>query len=186
MNYRVVIGGHSQLPVIPDLSHTEIITCKLSGGKLRDFWSHPNFKCMRDDNHDLAILFLGGNDVNDSCKPSSIISDIINITEYLQQRNRNVVVTLLEPRQYSPNNRFGVSSNTYDKVSGSVNKGLCKILRKKSVRSINLGAKPFNQGHTRDGVHFNSTAKSYIAAKIRNCIEHHRQQINKNYVNRTT
>lgn len=184
MNYRVVIGGHSQLPVIPNLNHTEISICKLSGGKLSDFWSHPNFQCMRDKNYDLAILFLGGNDVNDSCKPSNIVSDIIHITEYLQQRNTNVVVTLLEPRQYSSNNRFGISPNTYEKVSKSVNKGLNKILKKRNVRTINLGARPFNEGHSRDGVHFNSTAKYYIAAKIKNCIEHHRKL--KDEVNRTT
>ena len=63
MKYRVIIGGHSQVPdALPTLKDTEITICKVRGGKLKDFWNHSNFECMREKEHDLAILFLGGND----------------------------------------------------------------------------------------------------------------------------
>lgn len=180
MNYRVIIGGHSQIPnVLPTLQDVQISVCRLPGGKLSDFWEHSKFTCMRENEHDLAIIFLGGNDVNNSTKPSDIINAILEIADYLKQRNKHVVVTLLEPRQYSVNNRFRVDSNTYDKVSRSINRALGKVLRKRSIRTLNFGAKTFAQGHTRDGVHFRSVTKAHITNKIINCIEHHRNKQNK-------
>lgn len=177
MKYRVIIGGHSQVPsVLPTLQDAEITVCKLPGGKLKDFWEHSTFTYMRENEHDLAIIFLGGNDVNNSTKPSDIINKILEIADYLKQRNKPVVVTLLEPRQYSVSNRFQVDSNTYDKVSRSINRALCKVLRKRSIRTLNFGAKTFVQGHTRDGVHFTSVTKSHITSKIINCIEHHQNK----------
>lgn len=174
MSYRVILGGHSQVPdLIPALQGTEIEICKVNGGKLKDFWEHSRFRVMREDEHHLAVLFLGGNDVYDGCSPRDLINKILRITEHLQQLNRSVAVTLLEPRHYSTGNRFGVSPTTYNKVSKAINKGLLKGLKNKNVRTINLGAKPFATGHTADGVHFEPLTKHYIASKIRNCIEHH-------------
>lgn len=174
MSYRVVIGGHSQVPnFIPALQDTEIEICKVNGGKLKDFWEHSRFHVMREDEHDLAILFLGGNDVYDGCSPRELINEILRITDHLQQLNKRVAVTLLEPRHYSNGNRFGVSPTTYNKVSKAINKGLWKSLKNKNIRTINLGAKPFATGHTADGVHFEPLTKFYIASKFRNCVEHH-------------
>lgn len=177
MKYRLIIGGHSQVPnVLPTLLDVQITVCTLPGGKLDDFWEHYKFTCMRENEHDLAIIFLGGNDVNNSTKLSDIINEILGIADYLKQRNKHVVVTLLEPRQYSVNNRFRVDSNTYDKVSRSINRALCKVFRKRNIRTINFGAKTFVQGHTRVGVHFTSVTKAHVTSKIINCIEHYRSK----------
>lgn len=175
--FKVIIGGHSQLPDdLPDFDKTSVTKCELRGAKLTDFWSHSTFRCMRENTHNLAILFLGGNDVYDNCEPKSIVSAICVITDHLLTLNDNVVITLLEPRNYPPSNRFGVSAKTYELVSKSVNKNLCKILKRKGVRTINLGARPFQYGHSHDGVHFDSLTKLHVTQKIAKCVEHHLNQ----------
>ena len=58
--FKVIIGGHSNLPENLSESHNAVVkVCKLRGAKCFNFWSHPTFKSMREDKHDLAILFLG-------------------------------------------------------------------------------------------------------------------------------
>lgn len=174
MSCKVIIGGHSQVPhFIPPVQDTEIKICKVNGGKLKDFWEHPRFRVMREGEHDLAILFLGGNDIYDGCSPRELVNETLQIIDHLQQLNKRVAVTLLEPRHYSNNNRFGVSPNTYNKVSKAINKALLKNLNKRNIRTINLGAKPFAAGHTPDGVHFESLTRLHISSKLRNCIKHH-------------
>ena len=88
MKYRVVAGGHSQVPhALLALEDTDITICRVSGGKLKDFWHHTNFKCMRENEHDLVVLFLGGNDINESCTPVEVVNEILRVTDYLKQRN---------------------------------------------------------------------------------------------------
>lgn len=170
--YTVAIGGHSQTPDIT-LPNTDISLCRLSGGKLVDFWSHATFQRMRCEPHDLSILFLGGNDIYDGCYPSEIVSDILKIGDHLKLLNKAVVITLIEPRHYAPGNRFGVSSETYERVSRSVNRKLLKLLKKRNIGVINLGARPFKLGHKSDGVHFNALTAIHVRSKFRNCVEHH-------------
>ena len=85
MSYSAIIGGHSQVPRhLPNLSNTTITTVKVNGAKLKHFWDHPKFDCLRKDEHDLAIVFLGGNYVYDGCVLKKIVGNIIDITNHLQ------------------------------------------------------------------------------------------------------
>ena len=173
-DYKIIIGGHSQIPnTLPNIPNAELQFCKVGGAKLADFWHHPAFLSMRENKHDLAILFLGGNDVYDGCNPKQIATGIVHIADYLSTNNTDTVITLLEPRNYSPNNRFGLNPETYTSVARAVNRHLAKALKRRSIRTINLGARPFQHGHTRDGVHFNSVSKAHVISKFTKCIEHH-------------
>ena len=120
-----------------------------------------------------AILYLGGNDIFDGCNPRKIISDVVTIAKHLKCLNQSVVITLLEPRTYPIDNRFGIHPTTYTRVSNSVNKRLCVLLKKEAIRTINFGARPFQRGHRQDGVHFNFVTKHFMTLKFRRCIEHH-------------
>lgn len=172
--FKVIIGGHSQCPAVENVPRNcEIQLCKVRGGKLSDFWSHSLFRCMRNEPHDLAILFLGGNDIHDGCSPNHIVGEILRIADHLKVINRKVVITLIEPRKYEPGNRFGVSPETYDKVARSINRKLSKPLQRKSIRTINLGAEPFMRGHVSEGVHFNYLTAQHLSLKFVKCIEHH-------------
>ena len=74
MKYRVIIGGHSQVPThLPNINEAEVSYCKLGGAKLDDFWIHPTFRSMRESNNDLAIIFLGGNDIHNCSEPNNIV-----------------------------------------------------------------------------------------------------------------
>lgn len=65
--FSIILGGYSHLPEdILDIPETDITIGKLRGAKLSEFWVHARFRPMREDRHDLAILFLGGNDVKDN------------------------------------------------------------------------------------------------------------------------
>ena len=113
----------------------------------------------------------------ESCTPVAICNEILRVTDHLKQRNTHVVITLLEPRQYNSNNRFNINPNTYNKVSRAINRRLTSILKKRDIRTINLSAKSFAQGHVSDGVHFTAVTKSFITSKIKNCIEHHKNKL---------
>lgn len=172
--FTVALGGHSNLPEdILDIPETDITICKLRGAKLSDFWVHARYKPMREDRHDLAIHFLGGNDVKDNCNPNTILNYNLTISKHLQQLNKNVVIITLEPREYREGNRFGVSPITYRLVSNSINKNLCKLLKIIGIRILNINAQPFRHGHSREGVHFTPVTSAHISLKITNCIKHH-------------
>ena len=116
--FNLVVGGHSNLPDhVSDIHNTNITVCKLRGAKLDHFWEHSSFRPMRESNHDLAILFLGGNDIYENCEPKVILSKLIKIAEHLQHLNKKVVIVTLEPRQYQEGNRFNISTQTYERVS---------------------------------------------------------------------
>lgn len=100
MSYRFVIGDHSQVPeFLPSLQDMKIKIFEVSGGNLKDLGDHSRFSIMHDDEHDLAILFLGGNDIYDCCSPRNETTEILRIIEHLQQLNKkcgcNVGITVL-------------------------------------------------------------------------------------------
>ena len=90
------------------------------------------------------------------------------VTEF--KKYGDVIVVNIEPREYSENNRFGISNAEYKLRARYVNRYLDKLKTRRGYDLINLTSKVFINHRTFDGVHFTKTGSSMIAAKIRNSI----------------
>ena len=114
---------------------------RVPGAKLSDFWTRPEFAKICDQTYDLAILYLGGNDINNDSRPRIIVNEIKDILRHLLTIHRRVTFVSLEPRRYRPNNHFGINPEGYSYVAKYVNKHLSPFLRKNSIHTIRDGSK---------------------------------------------
>ena len=172
-NFKAIVAGHSNVPSsFPEIPFVQLEVIRIPGAKLSDFWMRPEFAKIRDQTYDLAILYLGGNDINNDSQPRIIINEIKDILRHLLTIHRRVTFVSLEPRRYRPNNRFGINPEGYSYVAKYVNKHLSPFLRKNSIRTINVTLDLLREGHTRDGVHFLAPSQAYIRRKIVRCVQH--------------
>ena len=76
-NKLISIVGHSLVPrSVGNIPGCEIRIFRSPGARVSCFESDPILASVLDWQHDLTILFIGGNDINDNCIPSKIASDI--------------------------------------------------------------------------------------------------------------
>ena len=124
-NFKAIVAGHSNVPSsFPEIPFVDLEVVRVPGAKLSDFWTQPEFVSIREQTRDLAILYLGGNDINNDSRPRVIVNEIKAILRHLLTIHRNVTFVLLEPRQYRRNNRFGINPEGYSNVAKYVNKRL--------------------------------------------------------------
>ena len=172
-NFKAIVAGHSNVPSsFPEIPFVQLEVVRVPGAKLSDFWTRSEFASIREQTHDLAVLYLGGNDINNETRPRVIINEIKAILCHLKTIHHNVTFVLLEPRQYRHNNRFGINPEGYSYVAKYVNKHLSPFLRKNSIRTINVTLDIVREGHSRDSVHFLAPSQAYIRRKIVRCIQH--------------
>ena len=172
--FRVAIVGHSQIPFdFPDISRVALRIFRLPGGRLGDFEKDSIFKESFNWAHDLTILFIGGNDIP-ALSNELIVRKLIDLVDrYKALGSRNVVVTLIEPREYSLGNRFGIDNELYKHSMNFINRKIKRLSKSRHFRILNINARPFQYGHTPDGVHFDLESRYAIIDKMKNCIARH-------------
>ena len=167
----ISIVGHSLVPhSIGSVSGSEIRIFRSPGAKASGFDSNQALSSVLNWTHDLTILFLGGNDINDHCIPSKIATDLQNIIQQIHTYcNSCIAVVLIENRNPPANNRFNVTAVNYKRIASNVNSRLKRFSKNKSyVKLVSVGAKPFQ--NTTDGVHFDNETKGHLIQKFRNTI----------------
>ena len=171
---KVAIVGHSQIPVsFPDIPSVDLRVFRLPGGRLGDFERDCILKDSLKWAHDLTILFIGGNDIPNLAN-ELIVGKLIELVDKFKALGScNVVVTLIEPREYSYGNRFGIDNDVYKYSMNFINRKIKRLSKSRNYRVLNVNAKPFQNGHTADGVHFNLQSRFAIVDKIRNCVVKH-------------
>ena len=116
---------------------------------------------------------MGGNDVTHLSR-ELIVGKILDLVDrFKASGSPQVVVTLVEPREYSSDNRFGIDNSEYKHSMNFINRKLKRLTHSRKFRVLNINARPFQTGHTVDGVHFNVQSRAAIVEKIVNCISHH-------------
>ena len=160
----ISIVGHSLVPrSVGGVTGSEIRIFRSPGAKVSRFESDPTLASVLDWSHDLTILFLGGNDINDDCIPSEIARDLQHVIELIHNRcNSSIALILIEKRNPTPNNRFNVTAASYNRIASNINNRLKRSYKNKPyVRFLSVGAKPFQQ-RLPDGVHFDDDTRVHL------------------------
>lgn len=170
----VSIVGHSLVPSsIGDIEGTVIRVFRSPGARVANFNTNSTLNEVLHWRHDITILFIGGNDINDDCVPADITKDIIEVVEKIHVYcGSHICLVLLEHRNPPPNNRFNVTASKYNRIANNINNRLKRKLKSKEyVRFVSVSAKPFQVGVT-DGVHFDVESREALRRKLRNAIKH--------------
>ena len=97
----------------------------------------------------------------------------------IQNQTKFIRVYTVEPRDYAPHNRFGVSTINFLQKRRKYNRQLKRWLKKKHFGHVDIGKPWIAYNRTADGVHFNKIAvenfkKSIIRVilGVRNSVPH--------------
>ena len=168
----VAVVGHSLVPQsIGPIDGVKVEIFRSPGARISTFHSNPKLSNVLYWTHDLTILFIGGNDINDNCVPAEISENIQNLIEEIHTTcNSHIAFVLIEHRNPPPDNRFNVTASNYNRIATNINNRLKRKYKNKSyVQFVSVGAKPFKFGVT-DGIHFDRETKTHLITKLRNAI----------------
>ena len=174
-NKSVAIVGHSLVPhSIGNVHGATVEIYRSPGSKVASFESNEVLSKVLHMPHDLTILFIGGNDIHDECVPATIAHDIISTAEQIHHHcQSHIALVLVEHRNPIPGNRFNVTASKYRRIANNINNRLKNKLKSKSyVQFLSIGAKPFQYGVARDGVHLNKGSELHLQHKFRNTIKY--------------
>ena len=169
---RVQIIGHSQVPYIEDFDNVEVLIYSRGGAKIHEFWEDEYLSSSLNNNVDLTILFIGGNDVFDIDSDRDIANAIWDLALGYSERSRAVRVCNIEPRNYRVNRvrRRRRRAQEYDDRSEHINRILKKWSeRNRWFRLVNLYHVQF-QDYAEDGVHFTPLQESQLIQRFTNTI----------------
>ena len=175
MVFRTLIVGHSQTPThIPGDEEFEYLILRRPGGLLSHLESPPLGNVYNIE-ADLIVFFLGGNDIaqfkdNSTALASKIRDTLLDLKNYV----RELAFVSIENREYQPGNRFGITTEKYEEVSGRVNRNIKRFCRNHSIRFINVNRSIFIDNISSDGTHFNHIANEELVHKI-TTLAHHAQ-----------
>ena len=159
--FLISLVGHSNVPRDPlYVRDCEIRTFRSPGARADRFDDNPVLREVLGWQHDLAILFLGSNDVSPDVEAYEITENIKAIVNKLKQCARKVTIVLLEPRVITNAPPGRPDQGTYNRVVRSVNRKLQRDLREHDF--INFSAPYFRQHLKPDGVHWNSEGKAKV------------------------
>ena len=178
--YKVAVVGHSQVPLhISSPRGINIRVFRRPGALLRHIDESP-LKEVFDYEPDLAILFLGGNDITVGKEDArNTIAKIRDLLLRLKTVCERVVFVLIERRNYAERNPYGMTTEIYETHRRFINQNLRRFLRANNIRTINLAA-PWFAAHRRpDGIHLSHEAKEEFKRKVLICVEKTRISIGK-------
>ena len=164
---RVVIVGHSQLPRNLDhnLDDVEVKIFRAPGARASRFNTITKLKNVLEYSHDVTILWIGSNDIDQETQPRQLAETIIQVAETIEERcGSRVTLVEVECREY-PRGSTVISNEGYRRVKRSVNRALS---RSRFTR-INFGAIKYTLAT--DGVHFETSAKEEINKELVNHIK---------------
>ena len=112
--------------------------------------------------HDLTLLWIGSNDIDETTQPRQLANHIVEIGKVIEQTcGSKVIVIEIENRKYQSSTPF-IPNFRYQRVKRSVNRAL---LGSRQFLCLNFNAIEFTLA--RDGVHFETNARGLINKKIR-------------------
>ena len=178
--FKVALVGHSLIPRHLYVDRCEIRIFRAPGARTHEFGRNDALRPALDWQHDLTILYLGGNDVTPTCRVKKIADNIEKLVKTFQERCESEVAIVLLEKRYVGYEELGIpvgvrlpriSESHYKTVASAINTRLKRRLR--GHKFFHHGARPFTVRLQPDGVHFNSQAREmqrnlyceYIAEK---------------------
>ena len=172
---RVALVGHSQLPYSLEVEGADVEIFRSPGGRAYSFYEDGNLNDVLNWSGDLAILWIGSNDIQQNTHVSDVVDNIIDIKESIEEEcGATVVIILIEPRCYPDD--YPVDEARYRKIQKSINRKLERVLP--DTEFIQFNTSMYQQELAEDGVHFSEEGKELIEDRIRSCIEEHLSDAN--------
>ena len=177
---RVQIVGHSQVPEgFVSYDDVQVDVYSKSGARLHHVQTSPELKDSLEQEVDLTILFIGGNDVF-SLTPTQIYRKIWDLVELYRRHSRAVRVCALEPREYWRSRRsvWRQRAELYNTNSDLINKRLTrKAKTQKRYRVVNFTQVQF-RNHSGDGVHYYPLDQVFLIRRFKTVIKNVREELN--------
>ena len=83
--WKISVVGHSQIPKKLEVENTEIRIFRAPGGRADNFNNDTRMNEVLNWKHDLCILWIGSNDIDQESKPKDIVENISQIVESIEQ-----------------------------------------------------------------------------------------------------
>ena len=147
--------------------------CRVPGAKARHFFQDPRLYRVLDHQYDLAILWLGSNDIRRDTQVGEFLGIINNIATALRDRcGAQVHICHIEPRVFPPWGRGSawMDDEKYRLIAKAVNRRLPRVV--KWAKWLSFTARPFHNSLKIDGVHFSPEGRQHVNQKIKNAIEY--------------
>ena len=165
VTWKVSLVGHSQLPSNISVPNAVVNIYKAPGGRADNFFNDRRLNGVLQWRHDLCILWLGSNDIDNVKRPREIANNIIEVIHSIEENCQALVyVCLVEPRFYA--NGF-MSEEDYRKVQRKIN----KILKEQGNQLIHFNSKSWVDDFGYDGVHWNNEGRERVKGKLRKTIK---------------
>ena len=163
--WKVSLVGHSQLPNNLSVPNAEVRIHKAPGGRAENFFSNRRLNGVLQWKHDLCILWLGSNDIDNVKRPRYIANNILEVVQSIEDNCQALVyICLVEPRFYA--NGF-MSEVEYRKVQRKIN----KILKDQGNQTIHFNSKNWVEELGTDGVHWNNEGRERVKSKLTKAIK---------------
>ena len=165
--WKVSLVGHSQLPWDIEISGAEIRVFRAPGGRADSFYQDERLCEVLEWEHDLCILWLGSNDIEEDSHPAEIAERIENIVDDIETSCKAIVhVCLVEPRFY-PGEEY-MTHEQYGKIQRGINK---KLRRRLNNMFIQFNSGDWIDEIAEDGVHFTEAGKQRVKKRLRKTIK---------------
>ena len=83
--WKISVVGHSQIPKKLEVENTEIRIFRAPGGRADNLNNDTGMNEVLNWKHDLCILWIGSNDIDQESKPKDIVENISQIVESIEQ-----------------------------------------------------------------------------------------------------
>ena len=170
--FNTALVGHSQLPTSLAVEVPVTINIFRSpGAHASNFFENSQLTSVLENRYHLIILWIGSNDITDTCQVIDIARNIKEIVVALENTcGADVRICLIEPRRPEQQTNIELDNVTYGKIAKAVNRKLQQHFLK-GRKFISFGAKLFWEDLKQDGVHFRRHEKElFVTSKIKNCI----------------
>ena len=163
--WNISFVGHSQIPKHFSFPNTEVKIFRAPGATASTFFENPCLNKVLEWEHDLTILWLGSNDINNHTASETIFNYIRDIYHEIQVNCQSVVyICQVEPR-IKPRH---VSAEHYKKIQGGINN---RIKRKLNTPNIHFNNLRFVEELDGDGVHWRTAGRERVESKFKQVIK---------------
>lgn len=184
--YRVGWIGHSQVgwasldPGFQPIEGVKVDLFRRSGAKAMEFFETPELVAALDEPLDMAIVWLGGNDLNPNTDLVALKQQCTRIMNAFLERGVTTYFMTVEPRKYPQSSKHFVDPQIYTKLRN----GLDHYMKRKHPGKIIItgGLTITEDLLAIDGVHVIREGRVRVQNKIVNLIQtHYVKWWNKNY-----
>ena len=154
------------MPEELSMNNVEIQIYRAPGGRADNFFDDERLNDVLNWEHDLCLLWLGSNDIDNETRPRDIANNIIEVIESIEENCQAVVwICLVEPRFYTDG---FMTEEDYRKVQRKIN----KILKEQGNQVLHFNSASWTDYLASDGVHWDEEGQEKVRRKLKRTIRH--------------